>query len=81
MENIYYRNATFQAESLAEWQASGTGFLSLGIANPAGFLRVPEEAGILDGDPRAGNQTAHYVFIFTVGITCFSRLRVMLTLF
>ncbi|KAK0184544.1 aryl-alcohol oxidase precursor [Armillaria mellea] len=33
-----------------------------------GFLRVPEEAGILDRDPCAGNQTAHYEFIFTNGL-------------
>ncbi|KAK0199339.1 aryl-alcohol oxidase precursor [Desarmillaria ectypa] len=68
-ENIYSRNATFQAEALAEWQANRTGFLSAGIANQVGFLRVPEEAGILDGDPCAGNQTAHYELIFTNGIS------------
>ncbi|SJL13190.1 uncharacterized protein ARMOST_16629 [Armillaria ostoyae] len=68
IENIYLRNATFQAETLAEWQANRTGFLSSGIANQAGFLRIPEEAGILDGDPCAGNQTAHYEFIFINGM-------------
>ncbi|KAK0229850.1 alcohol oxidase [Armillaria nabsnona] len=68
IENIYFRNATFQAETLAEWQANRTGFLSSGVANQIGFLRVPEEAGILDGDPCAGNQTAHYEFIFSNGI-------------
>ncbi|KAK0460465.1 aryl-alcohol-oxidase from pleurotus Eryingii [Desarmillaria tabescens] len=33
-----------------------------------GFLRVPEDAGILDGDPCAGNETAHYELIFVNGI-------------
>ncbi|KAK0499121.1 alcohol oxidase [Armillaria luteobubalina] len=68
IENIYFRNTTFQSDTLAEWQATRTGFLSTGIANQIGFLRVPEEAGILDGDPCAGNQTAHYEFIFTNGL-------------
>ncbi|KAK0460578.1 alcohol oxidase, partial [Desarmillaria tabescens] len=68
IENIYFRNATFQAEALAEWRANRTGFLSTGISNQVGFLRVPEEAGILDGDPCAGNETAHYEFIFGNGI-------------
>ncbi|KAK0471716.1 aryl-alcohol oxidase precursor [Armillaria novae-zelandiae] len=60
IENIYFSNMTFQSETLAEWQANRTGFLSAGIANQIGFLRIPEEAGILDGDPCAGNLTAHY---------------------
>ncbi|KAK0462726.1 aryl-alcohol oxidase precursor, partial [Armillaria novae-zelandiae] len=68
IENIYFRNTTFQSETLAEWQANRTGFLSTGIANQIGFLRIPEEAGILDGDPCAGNLTAHYEFIFTNGL-------------
>ncbi|KAK0184513.1 alcohol oxidase [Armillaria mellea] len=68
IENIYFRNMTFQAETLVEWQANRTGFLSSGVANQAAFLRVPEVASILDGDPCAGNQTAHYEFIFTNGI-------------
>ncbi|KAK0224245.1 aryl-alcohol oxidase precursor [Armillaria fumosa] len=68
IENIYFRNASFQADTLAEWQTSRTGFLSSGVANQAAFLRVPEDAGILDGDPCAGNQTGHYEFIFTNGL-------------
>ncbi|KAK0463301.1 alcohol oxidase [Armillaria novae-zelandiae] len=68
IENIYFRNTTFQSETLAEWQANRTGFLSTGIANQIGFLRIPEEAGILDGDPCAGNLTAHYEFIFSNGL-------------
>ncbi|KAK0479236.1 aryl-alcohol oxidase precursor [Armillaria novae-zelandiae] len=68
IENIYFRNATFQAETLEEWQTNRTGFLSSGVANQAAFLRIPEDAGILDGDPCAGNQTGHYEFIFTNGV-------------
>ncbi|KAK0460488.1 alcohol oxidase [Desarmillaria tabescens] len=68
IENFYFRNATFQAEALAEWQANRTGFLSTGVSSQVGFLRVPDEAGILDGEPCAGNQTAHYEFLFTNGI-------------
>ncbi|KAK0459380.1 alcohol oxidase [Desarmillaria tabescens] len=68
IENIYFRNATFQAETLEEWQANRTGFLSSGVASQVAFLRVPEEAGILDREPCAGNQTAHYELIFTSSI-------------
>ncbi|KAG7445389.1 aryl-alcohol oxidase-like protein [Guyanagaster necrorhizus] len=68
IENIYLRNSTFQAEALAEWQTNRTGFLSTGISSQVGFLRVPEDANILDGDPCAGNETGHYELIFTNGI-------------
>ncbi|KAK0479237.1 aryl-alcohol oxidase precursor [Armillaria novae-zelandiae] len=68
IENVYFRNATFEAETLAEWQTNRTGFLSSGLANQVGFLRVPEDAGILDGDPCAGNETGHFELIFTNGI-------------
>ncbi|KAK0459367.1 alcohol oxidase [Desarmillaria tabescens] len=66
--DIYFRNATFQAETLEEWQVNRTGFLSSGVASQVAFLRVPEEAGILDGEPCAGNQTAHYELVFTSGL-------------
>ncbi|KAK0224244.1 aryl-alcohol oxidase precursor [Armillaria fumosa] len=89
IENIYFRNAgsvgtrygsnaTFQAKTLVEWQTNRTGFLSSGLANQVGFLRVPEDAGILDGDPCAGNETGHFELIFTVGKTCFNGLNAML---
>ncbi|KAG7445390.1 uncharacterized protein BT62DRAFT_1007126 [Guyanagaster necrorhizus] len=65
MENIYFRNATFQAEALAEWKANRTGFLTAGIASQVGFLRVPDNAGVLEGEPSAGNETAHYELAFT----------------
>ncbi len=66
MENIYFRNATFQAEALAEWKAHRTGFLTGVIANQLGFFRIPDDADILDGEPSAGNETAHYELAFTV---------------
>ncbi|KAK0199341.1 GMC oxidoreductase-domain-containing protein [Desarmillaria ectypa] len=65
MENIYFRNATFQAEALAEWKAHRTGFLTGGVANQAGFFRIPDGADVLDGEPSAGNETAHYELAFT----------------
>ncbi len=66
IENIYYRNVTFQKEALAEWKENRTGFLTVGIANQRGFLRIPEDTGILDGEPCAGNETAHYELSFVV---------------
>ncbi|PBK94153.1 pyranose dehydrogenase [Armillaria gallica] len=68
IENIYYRNVTFQKEALAEWKENRTGFLTVGIANQRGFLRIPEDIGILDGEPCAGNETAHYELSFVNGI-------------
>ncbi|KAK0499312.1 aryl-alcohol-oxidase from pleurotus Eryingii [Armillaria luteobubalina] len=68
IENIYYRNITFQEEALAEWKANRTGFLTVGIANQRGFLRIPEDASILDGEPCAGNETAHYELAFVNGV-------------
>ncbi|KAK0499356.1 GMC oxidoreductase-domain-containing protein [Armillaria luteobubalina] len=68
IENIYYRNITFQEQALAEWKANRTGFLTVGIANQRGFLRVPEDAGILDGEPCAGNEMAHYELAFVNGM-------------
>lgn len=66
IENIYFRNATFQEDALAEWQATRTGFLTAGAANQLGFLRIPEDVGIVEGEPCAGNETAHYEFILSV---------------
>ncbi|KAK0460516.1 uncharacterized protein EV420DRAFT_1641064 [Desarmillaria tabescens] len=67
IENVYLRNATFQREALAEWRASQTGYLTAGIANQMGFLRVPEDTGVVEGEPCAGNETAHYELIFING--------------
>ncbi|PBK61223.1 pyranose dehydrogenase [Armillaria solidipes] len=44
------------------------GFLSGGVGNQAGFLRIPDDAAVVDGEPCAGNETAHYEFIFSNGL-------------
>ncbi|SJL13170.1 uncharacterized protein ARMOST_16609 [Armillaria ostoyae] len=67
IENVYYRNITFQREALAEWHASKAGYLTASIANQIGFLRVPEDTGVLEGEPCAGSETAHYELIFVNG--------------
>ncbi|KAK0447278.1 aryl-alcohol oxidase precursor [Armillaria borealis] len=69
IENVYFRNTTFQSEVLAEWQANRTGFLSGGVDNQIGFLRIPHDAGVVEGEPCAGNETAHYELIFSNGLT------------
>lgn len=66
IENIYFRNATFQSTALAEWQANRTGFLSTAAANQGGFLRIPHDAGVIEREPCAGDETAHYELIFSV---------------
>ncbi|KAG7445363.1 pyranose dehydrogenase [Guyanagaster necrorhizus] len=68
IENIYFRNVTFQADALAEWEANRTGFLTAGAANQLGFLRIPDDAGVVEGEPCAGNETAHYEFILSNGV-------------
>ncbi|KAK0207154.1 aryl-alcohol oxidase precursor [Desarmillaria ectypa] len=68
IDNIYYSNATFQAEALSEWQANRTGFLTAGMANQLAFLRVPGTAKVLNGEPSAGNETAHYELAFLNGL-------------
>ncbi|KAK0460531.1 alcohol oxidase [Desarmillaria tabescens] len=67
-ENLYFRNTTFQVEALAEWEANRTGFLSTRASNQAGFLRIPHDTGIVEGEPCAGNETAHYELIFSNGL-------------
>ncbi|KAK0447249.1 aryl-alcohol oxidase precursor [Armillaria borealis] len=44
-----------------------TGYLTGGLANQTGFLRVPEDTGVLEGEPCAGSETAHYELIFVNG--------------
>ncbi|KAK0199320.1 hypothetical protein DFS33DRAFT_236098 [Desarmillaria ectypa] len=69
VENIYFRNVTFQADALAEWQANRTGFLTAGASNQLGFLRIPDDAGVVEGEPCTGNETAHYDLISSVCTT------------
>ncbi|KAK0493181.1 aryl-alcohol-oxidase from pleurotus Eryingii [Armillaria luteobubalina] len=66
IENVYWRNVTFQEEALAEWQMNRTGFLANTASNQLGYFRV--EDGLLKEEPCAGNQTGHYELIFTGGI-------------
>ncbi|KAK0471532.1 alcohol dehydrogenase [Armillaria novae-zelandiae] len=63
---VYWRNATFQAEALAEWQANRTGFIASTSANQLGFFRVEE--GVLEEEPCSGENTGHYEMIFSGGI-------------
>ncbi|KAK0196131.1 aryl-alcohol oxidase [Armillaria mellea] len=66
IENVYWRNATFQAEALAEWQANRTGYIASTSANHLGFFRVEE--GVLEEEPCSGENTGHYEMIFSGGI-------------
>ncbi len=64
MEIVYWRNATFQEEVLAEWQANQTGYIASTSTNHLGSLRVAE--GMLEEEPCAGKKTGHYELIFSV---------------
>ncbi|KAK0460486.1 alcohol oxidase [Desarmillaria tabescens] len=68
LENVYFRNATFQVEALAEWQVNRTGFLAGSVASQVGFLRIPSEEGVVEGEPCAGNETGHYELLFSNGL-------------
>ncbi|RPD62462.1 alcohol oxidase [Lentinus tigrinus ALCF2SS1-7] len=66
LDNIA-RNATLAAQVLAQWQANGTGPLSLGGGTQRGFLRINDSdsffASLGTSDPSAGPTSAHYEFI------------------
>ncbi|KAK0201309.1 alcohol oxidase [Desarmillaria ectypa] len=66
LENVYFRNETYQAEVLEQWKENRTGFLSGMPTSQLGWFRVPD--GKLEIDPSAGNETAHFEFIFSNGI-------------
>ncbi|KAG7450008.1 aryl-alcohol oxidase precursor [Guyanagaster necrorhizus] len=66
IEDVYWRNATFQAEALAEWQANRTGYIASTSSNHLGFFRVEE--GVLEEEPCAGEKTGQYELIFSGGI-------------
>ncbi|KAK0230106.1 GMC oxidoreductase-domain-containing protein [Armillaria fumosa] len=57
IENVYFRNATIQRESLAEWQSNRTGLLTTGLINQLGFVRIPNknERCYTDPPPEMGN--------------------------
>ncbi|KAK0459149.1 aryl-alcohol-oxidase from pleurotus Eryingii [Desarmillaria tabescens] len=63
---MYWRNDTFQADALAEWEANRTGYIASTVLNHIGFSRIGE--GLLGEEPCAGNLTAHYELIFASGI-------------
>ncbi len=54
IENVYWRNATFQAEALAEWEANRTGYIASTSANHLGFFRVEE--GVLEEGTMLGGR-------------------------
>ncbi|KAG7450004.1 aryl-alcohol-oxidase from pleurotus Eryingii [Guyanagaster necrorhizus] len=66
LENVYWRNETFQAEALEEWQVNRTGFVANTFSNHLGFFRVGE--GVLKKEPCAGRRTGSYELIFSGGI-------------
>ncbi|PBK82247.1 alcohol oxidase [Armillaria gallica] len=69
IENVYWRNVTFQEEALAEWQANQTGYLANTASNQLGYFRVEE--GLLEEESCAGNQTGHYDFLgIAINILC-----------
>ncbi len=70
-EDVYWRNETFQAEALEEWQANRTGYISNIALNHLGFLRLEE--ALLEEEPCAGSQTGHYELIFSVSQGCHER--------
>ncbi|KAK0471533.1 hypothetical protein IW261DRAFT_1571830 [Armillaria novae-zelandiae] len=66
IENVYWRNETYQTEALEEWQSSRTGFVSNTFSNHQGFFRV--EDGVLETDPCSGGRTGSFELIFAGGI-------------
>ncbi|KAK0230101.1 GMC oxidoreductase-domain-containing protein [Armillaria fumosa] len=68
IENVYFRNATFQCESLVEWQSNRMGLLMVGLINLLGFLRIPSKNSVQHKEPSAGNETAHYELVFVNGV-------------
>lgn len=66
IENVYWRNETYQTEALEEWQANRTGFVANTFSNHQGFLRV--EDGVLEKDPCSGGRTGSFELIFSGGI-------------
>ncbi|SJL14174.1 uncharacterized protein ARMOST_17629 [Armillaria ostoyae] len=66
IENVYWRNESYQTEALEEWQANRTGFVANTFSNHLGFFRV--EDGVLDKDPCSGGRTGSFELIFSGGI-------------
>ncbi|KAK0212183.1 aryl-alcohol oxidase precursor [Desarmillaria ectypa] len=66
IENVYWRNESFQAKALEEWKANRTGFVANTFSNHLGFFRVEE--GVLEKEPCAGGRTGSFELIFSGGI-------------
>jgi len=65
------RNTTLFNEILDQWMESRTGINVDTSENHLAFLRLPENSTVLQkfGDPAAGNETAHYEFLFQNGLS------------
>ncbi|KIK61537.1 hypothetical protein GYMLUDRAFT_224362 [Collybiopsis luxurians FD-317 M1] len=64
------RNQTLAEELLQQWKETKTGIYVDTSENHLAFLRLPENSTVLKefGDPAAGNETAHYEFLFQNGL-------------
>ncbi|KAF5369212.1 hypothetical protein D9757_010031 [Collybiopsis confluens] len=64
------RNETLAEELLQQWKATKTGIYVDTSENHLAFLRLPENSTVLKefGDPAAGNETAHFEFLFQNGL-------------
>ncbi|KAJ3885569.1 alcohol oxidase [Lentinula edodes] len=65
------RNATLGETLLRQWEDSKTGINVDTSENHLAFLRLPENSSVLRtfGDPAAGNETAHFEFLFQNGLS------------
>ncbi|KAJ8516161.1 hypothetical protein ONZ45_g6505 [Pleurotus djamor] len=63
------RNVTVFNEQMAEWNATGQGPMVNTLCNHIGWLRVPEDSPVWQGeaDPSAGPTVGHYEFVFSNG--------------
>ncbi|KAJ3839587.1 hypothetical protein F5878DRAFT_615926 [Lentinula raphanica] len=65
------RNDTLAEGLLEEWEKAKVGINVDTSENHLAFLRVREGSGVLEmfGDPAAGNETAHFEFLFQNGLS------------
>ena len=65
----FQRNATLAAETFAQWNTTGQGQFSVGIANQIAWLKVPKNESVwneVKSDPSAGKTAGNYEFLFAV---------------
>ncbi|KAJ4473745.1 alcohol oxidase [Lentinula aciculospora] len=69
--DIVLRNTTLAETLLQQWKEKKTGINVDTSENHLAFLRLPENSTILQtfGDPAAGNETAHFEFLFQNGLS------------